>query len=529
MKNKIYKFSILAIYFFATATVTQAQLPNFTKVDTGAITQLWGGHGSSTCFDMDNDGDLDLFVGNSAVGVNRIFSIFKNERNGFYIEMPEFITNLAFKMVSSFGDIDNDGDTDLFAGLPNNTLNIYTNNGYGNFQFDNSIDSPDFQYYPILFDLNNDGFLDVVAIDRWGSVLYNNESGGFLGWQDLGLFQQQENVYLHGVSWGDADDDGDLDFFVGYSAPNEYGIPINLCYLNDGNGEFTQFDPTSPIVEGECTTTCENWLDYDNDGDMDLYVHNVGCEGSLSALYENLGDMQFTKHDFIDEIYRYSWANSAVWGDLDNDADLDLFISIENNPFPFPWPWPGVPSATPFNVLYLNDGNGQFTNFLGEHPLVIEDSHTAMLFDHDNDGDLDVLMTRYSWSNDGYNNLFVNEGNNNSWIVLTCEGTVSNRTAIGARIQAKSFVNGNHITQTREITPINGHLSYANLRVHFGLGDTDIIDTLLIRWPSGIVDTYLNVEANQFYRAIEDEELTIEFKATNYIQYSPGIDADSIY
>ncbi len=101
------------------------------------------------------------------------------------------------------------------------------------------------------------------------------------------------------------------------------------CYLNDGNGALVQFDPTSPIVEDACFTPCVNWVDYDNDGDMDLYVHNVGCEGSLSALYENLGDMQFTKHDFIDEIYRYSWANSAVWGDLDNDADLDLFISVE--------------------------------------------------------------------------------------------------------------------------------------------------------------------------------------------------------
>jgi hypothetical protein len=110
------------------------------------------------------------------------------------------------------------------------------------------------------------------------------------------------------------------------------------------------------------------------------------------------------------------------------------------------------------------------------------------MFDHDNDGDLDILLTRYSWSNDGHVNLFVNEGNDNSWIVLTCEGTISNRSAIGSRIYAKCFVNGKHITQTREITPINGHLSYANLRVHFGLGDANVIDTLVIRWPSGHVD-----------------------------------------
>jgi hypothetical protein len=145
------------------------------------------------------------------------------------------------------------------------------------------------------------------------------------------------------------------------------------------------------------------------------------------------------------------------------------------------------------------------------------------LFDHDNDGDLDVLLSRYGWINSGRNNLFVNEGNDNSWMVLTCEGTVSNKSAIGTRVQAKAFVNGKHIIQTREITPINGHLSYANLRVHFGFGDTDIIDTLIIRWPSGYVDKYINVQTNQFYKAIENTELVLDFSATNYIKYNPHI------
>ena len=484
------------------AVQAQLQFPDFTKVDTGAITQLWGGHGTSTCFDMDNDGDLDLFVGNSAVYADRIFSTFKNESNGFFIEMPAFVTNLDNKMVSSFGDIDNDGDVDIFVGRPYYTLKVYTNNGYGNFQFDNSIYSLNSEFYPVLLDLNNDGFLDAVTIDKWGKVSYNNGNGGFLDQINLGLFQVQNNVILHGVSWGDVDNDGDFDFYGGYSASNENGIPINLCYINNGDGSFVQFDPTSIIVEDTCTTPCVNWVDYDNDGDMDLYVNNFSCDNSLPALYENLGDMQFTKHVIVDEIYRHSFANSAVWGDLDNDGDLDLYISVENNELPFG----GGTSATPYNIIYLNEGNGQFTNIL-DHPLALEDSHTALLFDHDNDGDLDVLLSRYSWSNDGYNNLFENEGNDNSWIVITCEGMTSNKSAIGTRIQAKAFVNGKHTTQTREITPINGHQSYANLRVHFGFDTTDMIDTLIIRWPSGIVDTYFDVEANEFYWAMEDAYL----------------------
>ena len=521
MKNKTYKTAILAICIIAAATGTQAQFPNFTKVDTGAISQLIGGHGISTCFDMDNDGDLDIASSNNGVYANnRIFSLFKNERNGYYVKMPQFIDSTDFKNVRSFGDIDNDGDIDLFRGsLNGNELKYYTNDGYGNFQFNTLF----YLWYPtsyaLLLDLNNDGYLDILGINREGSVNINDGNGGFLGTSGLGIFQQQENVFLHGVSWGDFDDDGDLDFYGGYTSLSG-GIPKNVCFLNDGNTWFTQFNPLSPIVEGACATPCVNWVDYDNDGDMDLYVHNVMCDNTLPTLYENLGNMQFTRHDIIDEIYRHSFANSTVWGDLDNDGDLDLFITVENNEFPWPPPYT---SATPYNILYLNDGNGQFTDYLEDHSLVLEDSHTALLFDHDNDGDLDVLMTRYSWSNDGYNNLFVNEGNDNSWMVLTCEGTTSNRSAIGTRINAKALVNGANTTQTREITPINGHLSYANLRVHIGLGDADVIDTLLIRWPSGIVDTYLDVAANQFYRAIENEELAIDFKATNYIQYDPPI------
>jgi len=495
---------VLPAWFFE----TQAQLPEFKKVDTGAITQLWGGHVSSTCFDMDNDGDQDLFVGNSAVYTHRAFSIYKNEGNGLYLEMPSFINDPGYYNIGSFGDIDNDGDVDLFAGLPGPYLRVYNNNGDGDFQLATLFNLNYSSYYPSLLDFNNDGFLDVLGIDRYGSVKYNNGHGVFTESESLGLFQEQAGVFLHGISWGDPDDDGDFDFYGGYtpSMGGPEGIPKNICYLNDGDGAFEQFDPTSVIVEDTTATTCANWVDYDNDGDMDLYVHNHFGDGDneMPGLFENLGDMQFTRHNIIDEMYRYYYANSSVWGDLDNDGDLDLYISVENI---IP-PWGDTLSTTPFNVLYLNEGNGQFTDYLEDHPLVTEDSHTALLFDHDNDGDLDVLLTRYSWSNTGYNNILENQGNDNSWIVLTCEGMTSNKSAIGTRIQVKAFVSGKHTTQTREITPINGHLSYANLRVHFGLGKANVIDTIIIRWPSGIVDTYFDIEVEKFYWAMEDAYLS---------------------
>lgn len=468
---------------------------------------------------MDNDGDQDLLIGNSGVFIDRFFSIFKNEGGGVYIKIPNFVTDPGAQMLTSLGDIDNDGDMDLFAGNVNNSTSlVFVNDGFGNYIFNNSVNSIYSTNYRSLIDMNNDGFLDVVSINRYGSVNYNDGNGGFLGSTLLGLLHGPPNIGLHGMSWGDCDDDGDMDFYGGYSyAGSEPGqVSKNACFLNNGDGTFVKFDETSVIVDDSTSENmCVNWVDYDNDGDLDLYVLNFTLDsinGPLSALYENLGSMQFTKHVFEDEMYRNSFKVSSIWGDLDNDADLDLYVTVENNVLPGPG---GYTSATPYNLLYLNDGDGGFTNIL-DHTLAYEDSHTALMFDHDNDGDLDVLLTRYSWSNDGYCNLFVNEGNDNSWVVLTCEGTVSNRSAIGTRVYAKCFVNGKHITQTREITPINGHLSYANLRVHFGLGDADVIDTLLIRWPSGHVDEYLNVQANHFYRAIENQELASEVSIASY-------------
>jgi hypothetical protein len=85
------------------------------------------------------------------------------------------------------------------------------------------------------------------------------------------------------------------------------------------------------------------------------------------------------------------------------------------------------------------------------------------------------------------------------------------------------MIEGKYVSQMREVTPVDGNFSFGSTRMHFGLGDAELIDSLIFRWPSGHVDTYLNVEANQFYRAIENEELGIDFKATNYIEYRPAL------
>jgi len=514
MKTKIYKTLTLAICAVAFSFTTNAQLPDFTLVDTGAIYELRANqyHLSGIVFDADNDGDFDPVIGNSSWDPVSLV-LYKNERKGLYkpeLFLPE--TSSAFKIyfTSPTGDIDNDGDSDVIGQKKWAThLDVFINDGYGNFLSDttyfvpNTLDS----FYPVLLDFNKDGYLDLIRFDTAVVVLYNNGEGIFTDKTKIGHYDKGGNVVQHSMSWADVDNDGDMDVYCGMT----WGK--NIFFLNTGTA-LEQVEANHITLSESEATHSVNWIDYDNDGDMDLYTVDV--------LFENLGSMEFEKHIIREGKYDSdsTWSSSRVWGDLDNDGDLDLFVSVENNHLLGD---PTKPlSAHPYNLLYLNEGNGNFTNVLN-HTLTLHDSHTAEIFDHDNDGDLDVLTIGNGWAENGHNQLFINEGNDNSSILINCVDKHNCATPYGTRIYAKSMIKGEYVSQTREITPVDGNLSFAHTRIHFGLGDADVIDTLIIRWPSGHIDEYLDVQANQFYRAIEDSELGIDFKATNYIQYSPAI------
>jgi hypothetical protein len=501
--------STLALPFYAIA-----QLPEFTLVDTGAIYEFRPNrlHLSGIVFDADNDGDLDPVIGNSSDDPVPLV-LYKNERNGLYrmeTFIPETTNAFPITFTSPTGDIDNDGDNDVIGqkkwfGL----LSAFFNDGYGNFTANSifSLNSNPYSPYPVLLDFNGDGFLDLIRFDTAVSVLYNNGDGVFENKSKIGHYDKGNNVLQHSLSWADVDNDGDMDAYCGMTWHK------NIFFLNTGTA-LVQVEEDHITLSEDEATHCVNWIDYNNDGNMDLYT--------VDALFENLGSMEFEKHIIREGIYdsHSTWSSSRVWGDLDNDGDLDLFVSVENNHLLGDF---GEPiSAHPYNLLYVNEGVGTFTNVL-DNGLTIDDSHTAEIFDHDNDGDLDVLTIGNAWANNGRNMLYVNEGNDNTSILLNCIDKHGCATPYGTRVYAKTMINGDYVSQMREVTPVDGNLSFANTRLHFGLGDANIIDTVLIRWPSGHFDTCLDVPANQFYLAVENEGLRIDFKATNYIQYNPAI------
>ncbi len=487
--------------------------PAFTKLDKGAIYEFGLGvqHLSGIVADVDNDGDLDPVIGNDGVSFSPIPLVwYKNERKGLYRTetLLKEISDVQIVFTSPMGDLDNDGDLDMLGQRKwSTTLGVFLNDGFGNFSSTPKFSAPNGldSFYPVLLDFNQDGFLDLIRFDPKVVALLNDGTGTFSEPFEIGSYQKGNNILQHSMSWADADNDGDMDAYCGMS------FGTNEFFINTGSSlERLAKDHITLLESGGSISV--NWVDYDNDGDMDLFTTN--------DIYENKGNLEFEKHVVIEERYDFDsvWANSRVWGDLDNDGDLDLFVSVENNPIPIPnHPMQGKTSSHPYNLVYLNKGNGEFATLLN-HGLTLDDSHTAEIFDHDNDGDLDVLTIGNAWASNGSNILYINEGNGNGSIVLNCTDRYGCATPYGTRIYAKTMINGNWTTQTREITPVDGNLSFGNTRIHFGLGDAQVVDSLIIRWPQGHVDTYLDVPANQFYNATENSDLEIDYRASNYIK-----------
>lgn len=457
--------------------------------------------------------------------------MYRNERNGTFVQVTgtDYTSlNVNFGLCGPYGDIDNDGDEDLIL-IPwlSTSSFVYMNDGYGNFSKVGTIDrAVNSQFY--FLDMDGDSFPDLIDLNSAAGKIYPNDGlGNFPDFEPLTITPPISSASLLPLTFGDADNDGDFDLFYGYTWNNGANYTKNTFYLNDGSGSFVKEPDTSIIISTLDWTNSINWVDYDNDNDMDLYVMSSSIYGSQTqstgVMYENKGGLNFEKHLLEPNPYYSSHKMTSMWGDLDNDGDLDLYVTVDTNDYY------GHVSPLRHNLLFQNNGDGSFSE-VEISALTDMASHTCALEDFDNDSDLDVLLVGFVFADNGKNYLCENSGNSNSWIEITCEGTHSGKSAYGAHINAISTINGKRVIQTREITPVTGHnTTFPSSRIHFGLGDATMVDTLLIRWPKGNIDTLTNLKANQFYRAIEDSILEIDFKATSYIKHVPVFMDTMIY
>jgi len=261
--------------------------------------------GSTAWGDYDYDGDQDLLLTGSGISF-----LYLNDAGLFTNWFTPFVP--ASVTSSAWGDYDNDGDIDVI--IAGSSSRIYNNDGAGNFT-DIGAGLPGVTYGSVAWgDYDNDGDLDILLAGNYNSRVYRNDSGTFTD-IDAGL----TGIVYGSCVWGDYDSDGDLDILI--TGASRAGN-VSIIYRND-SGFFTDIVAGLPGV----TYSSATWGDYDNDGDLDILLTGYGIVNNTYTLIANIYRNDNGVFPDINAGLTGVRYSSALWGDYDNDGDLDIFIS----------------------------------------------------------------------------------------------------------------------------------------------------------------------------------------------------------
>jgi enediyne biosynthesis protein E4 len=442
---------------------------HFTDVTDRAGVGISGYGMGATVGDYDNDGYLDLFV--TSFGPD---TLFHNNGNGTFTNVTATagVSDPLWSTSAAFIDYDRDGDLDLFVA---NYLDFTT---AGNKECRDSVGSRDYcsprAYHPVP--------------DR----LYRNEGNGrFTNVIETAGISKADGAGL-GVATGDYDLDGWLDIYVANDAtPNQ-------LWINKHDGTFVD----NGLISGSAVNAAGNPEgsmgiasgDFDNDGDEDLFVTNI--VGETFAMYVNDGH-----GNFDDARARTGLASPTAaftgfgtdWIDYDNDGWLDLFVTngavnvieaLRGDPRPFRMK----------NQLFHNTGTGRFedkSSTAGPEFARADVGRGAAFGDIDNDGDIDMVVT----NNGGAASLLINQApHKNHWLSVQLSQGPGNRFGFGAMV---SIERAGQPALWRRVRTDGSYLSASDMRVHFGLGSSSSVDAVVVRWPDGQVERFPRVDADR--------------------------------
>jgi hypothetical protein len=439
--------------FAGSGTLTFTNITANLPTGADAISTSW----SAAWGDYDGDGFVDVFVGQSNLGPtgdvlhNNGAGGFTNASAATGLNDPGFHQNVAWN------DIDNDRDLDLIISMegPTEKHEIYLQGPAGSF----------------------------------------TKVGAAVG------FQAPAGTRGYGMAVGDTDGDGDLDIYISTCQPG--GNVRNNFYKNMlvENGTLSFVD----IADSNGTQYLQNsygteFHDFDNDSDLDLFM--AGADGNPSKLWRNDGGNMFTDVDTITGQALFSETGGDFNGsravDYDNDGDLDLFVHDNH----------ATTGNNFARKLYRNDGNWTFTDVTtaeatgpagpNRFDTTNQGAFDSTWGDLDRDGDQDLIAPTGS----GFlERVFISDAstNGNHWLYLELTGTADNTTAIGATIYATIDTSMTQpLTLRREANTNAGTFNQSDLPVHFGLGLASDIDQLRIHWPDGTVQYLFDVAVDQY-------------------------------
>jgi hypothetical protein len=490
--------------------------------------------------DFDGDGRPDVFV------------VCKTGKNRLYRNLGDFrfedVTDKAgvggptdaWKTGATFVDIDNDGRLDLYVcrfGAPNL---LYRNQGDGTFKecaHAFGLDVSDGSAMACFADYDRDGRLDLYLVcnvldaeghptGQRGYLFHNNGNGTFADVTErAGIFGETQS---HAATWWDYDNDGWPDLYV----DDDFKEPDRL-YRNNGDGTFAN-ELDSAVPHTPYSSMGADLGDINNDGLIDLVVADMAAsthekdnrgmailrdgqpemenpsavpQYMRNAVYINTGMGFAMEAAYLTGLAATDWTWSVRLEDLDCDGRIDAYFTngmvreLHNSDL-----LRRMESAESFvervqmmkaspvlqerHFAFRNLGDLRFEEVGAAWGL----DHTGVSFgaafgDLDGDGDLDLIYANY----EGVPTVCRNDGQSGHRLVVALRGTVSNRYGVGATVRIETAAG----PQVRQLVLARGCLSSSEPILHFGLGGVSVVDRLTVEWPSGIVQAFSGIAADQ--------------------------------
>jgi len=479
------------------AGTTMAMAQSFTE-NSSLLTGSYHSGGVTAVTDMNNDGLDDIVIMDQSKNLNIAYQ----QSNGTFSVSSFGTVASGSQWGMCIGDIDNDGHKDVLSGGYYDDVHIVNINGPGSYAQSDYAWANIFAQGSNFADIDNDGWLDAfVCHDDGHSAILHNDGTGFMtngaSMMDLVFYPEtngNDNSGNYGTVWTDFDRDGDIDLFIAKcrQVVNDPLDPrrTNILMLNDGNNNYSHHNAATGVAhaaERGLVNLQQSWTsdfaDLDNDGDFDcmLTTHTNTIE-----IYENDGNGYFTDATAGSGLAYPGFFLQAKFHDFDNDGFLDLIHAGGDHRY------------------FKNNGNMTFTLMNNMFPAS-DVMHSFSIGDLNHDGSLDV----YAVYGDGYvdpdnahaDKIFLNNGNNNNFVVFDLEGTISNRDAAGALVE----IHGAWGTQIREVRDGESYGITNMSMCHFGLGSATTIDEAIIYWPSGLVTTIANPAINTWHNLIENQ------------------------